>query len=385
VHGELPDGNAINACPNVQVWGMNIYRGDNPGPLYNDWAARSGKPMFIAESGGDSYPDRNAPATAITRIYATVKSNLTTSSSGICAGICFFSWVDEWWKSGNNGAQDTGGFPNGGVPYDGFANEEYWGVVDIYRNAKPGYNALKTAFAGSTPPPPPSGITIVYKDCNYSGNAVGLSVGDYNYGALNTRGVANEDISSLTVNSGYEVVLYENDNFTGASIVIKSNNSCLVAQGWNDRTTSLKVRAVAPSGTSILYKDCNYSGKAVGLPVGDYNYGALYARGVANEDISSLTVNSGYEVVLYENDNFSGASIVIKSNNSCLVAQGWNDRTTSLKVRGATTSAFSTTIQAENYSAMNGVQKDATNDGGAGQYVGWIDAGDWMAYNNINI
>src|SRR5690606_6059538 len=35
--------------------------------------------------------------------------------------------------------------------------------------------------------------------------------------------------------------------------------------------------------------------------------------------------------------------------------------------------------------AMSGVQTDVTNDGGAGQYVGWIEAGDWMAYANITI
>lgn len=42
------------------------------------------------------------------------------------------------------------------------------------------------------------------------------------------------------------------------------------------------------------------------------------------------------------------------------------------------------TIQAENYSAMNGVQLEATTDAGGGQNVGWIDASDWMAYNSIN-
>ncbi|MGV8834676.1 carbohydrate-binding protein [Cellvibrio sp.] len=46
--------------------------------------------------------------------------------------------------------------------------------------------------------------------------------------------------------------------------------------------------------------------------------------------------------------------------------------------------AFSRLIQAESYSVMSGVQLDATNDGGAGQYVGWIDAGDWMSYASIN-
>ncbi|MBX0292057.1 family 16 glycosylhydrolase [Hymenobacter sp. HSC-4F20] len=42
------------------------------------------------------------------------------------------------------------------------------------------------------------------------------------------------------------------------------------------------------------------------------------------------------------------------------------------------------TIQAESYSSMNGVQLETTTDAGGGQNVSYIDAGDWMAYNNIN-
>jgi endoglucanase Acf2 len=38
------------------------------------------------------------------------------------------------------------------------------------------------------------------------------------------------------------------------------------------------------------------------------------------------------------------------------------------------------TIQAESWSAMSGVQTEATSDTGAGQNVGWIDTGDWMDY-----
>ena len=44
----------------------------------------------------------------------------------------------------------------------------------------------------------------------------------------------------------------------------------------------------------------------------------------------------------------------------------------------------STLIQAEAYSAMSGVQLEGCADTGGGQDVGWIDANDWMAYNNIN-
>jgi chitinase len=41
-------------------------------------------------------------------------------------------------------------------------------------------------------------------------------------------------------------------------------------------------------------------------------------------------------------------------------------------------------IQAESFSTMLGVQTEATTDTDGGQDVGWIDQGDWMAYNNIN-
>jgi beta-glucanase (GH16 family) len=47
-----------------------------------------------------------------------------------------------------------------------------------------------------------------------------------------------------------------------------------------------------------------------------------------------------------------------------------------------TSTPSSTLIQAESFSAMNGVQVEACSEGG--QNVGWVDQGDWMAYNGIN-
>lgn len=48
-------------------------------------------------------------------------------------------------------------------------------------------------------------------------------------------------------------------------------------------------------------------------------------------------------------------------------------------------SNFTRTIQAESFSASQGVQVESTTDSGGGQSVGWIESGDWMAYNSINI
>lgn len=50
----------------------------------------------------------------------------------------------------------------------------------------------------------------------------------------------------------------------------------------------------------------------------------------------------------------------------------------------SSSAAFTRLIQAEAYTAMGGVQLDAANDTDGGQYVGWIDAGDWMSHANIN-
>jgi hypothetical protein len=49
-----------------------------------------------------------------------------------------------------------------------------------------------------------------------------------------------------------------------------------------------------------------------------------------------------------------------------------------------TTIAIPGTLQAESYSAMNGIQTETTSDAGGGQNVGWIDANDWMDYS-VNV
>ncbi|MET4107830.1 beta-1,3-glucanase family protein [Hymenobacter sp. UYP22] len=144
------------------------------------------------------------------------------------------------------------------------------------------------------------------------------------------------------------------------------------------------------TGVATVYKDCNYTGTAVALPAGDYTLSALQSRGILNDDISSLRVNSGYEVVLYENDNYSGASLTVGSaGNSCLVNNAlstgnWNDKATSVRVRTATSSTFSVTLQAEAANVNNGMTVETTTDAGGGQNMGYVDAGDYLVWNNIS-
>lgn len=153
-HGELPDSLALAMCPEIDVWGMNVYRWDNPEPIFEQWAAASKKPMYFSEAGGDSYMAiEKAGYTQGTNEKAQADATLnildaTFRNTEICSGVTLFAFIDEWWKAGNPDVQDPGGWaPNSsGVPYDGAPNEEYWGIVKIDRTKKLVFDVVRETY-----------------------------------------------------------------------------------------------------------------------------------------------------------------------------------------------------------------------------------------------
>ena len=153
-HGDLPEELALVIATKVDVWGMNVYRWDNPETIYKEWQEVSDKPMYLSEAGVDSFmkiakggyeqgENQQAQADANANILDDVFAN-----TDIGSGVALFSFLDGWWKAGNPDQQDTGGMaPNStGVPYDGAPNEEYWGIVDIDRNKKKTFDIVKQKY-----------------------------------------------------------------------------------------------------------------------------------------------------------------------------------------------------------------------------------------------
>ncbi|MBQ4820415.1 carbohydrate-binding protein [Aquimarina sp. MMG016] len=136
-----------------------------------------------------------------------------------------------------------------------------------------------------------------------------------------------------------------------------------------------------PTGVAIIYEHCSYGGYAIGLGEGNYTRTQLIGLGIKDDDISSVKVQSGYQTTLYFDDNFTGTSVTKTIDDSCLVDDGFNDQVTSIII-SKSNGGSSTFIEAENYTSMFGVQNENCSEGG--QNVGYIDTGDWMAYNNIN-
>jgi hypothetical protein len=157
IYGELPSAATLEAMPDIDVWGINSYRGLSFGDLFDSWAALSGKPMFIAEYGADAYNagipayDPESQALAVAALSREILEQASAlDSEGVALGGTLFEWADEWWKdeSGSLDAQDVGGIAPGGGPYpDQVFNEEWWGIVDVQRTPRPAYEALKAVFA----------------------------------------------------------------------------------------------------------------------------------------------------------------------------------------------------------------------------------------------
>ncbi|UOQ53753.1 glycosyl hydrolase family 18 protein [Hymenobacter cellulosivorans] len=163
------------------------------------------------------------------------------------------------------------------------------------------------------------------------------------------------------------------------------------ATGANSLLTAInqvvQQRNPVSTGVATVYRDCNYTGTATALPVGTYTLSQLQSRGILDNDVSSLKVNSGYEVVLYENDNFTGGTLTVGSaGNTCLVnnplgTSNWNDKTTSLRVRAASGTG-SRQLEAEAANTNSGMTAEPCSEGG--QNMGYVDAGDYLVWTSIN-
>ena len=110
---------------------------------------------------------------------------------------------------------------------------------------------------GQTPPPldgdpgdddpfPEGPAASLYQHCNYGGWAVALAEGEYTQADLVAMGAFDNDASSIEVADGYEVTVFDEDNFAGESVTLTAALACFVDKNFNDRMSSLRVRSLKP-------------------------------------------------------------------------------------------------------------------------------------------
>lgn len=81
----------------------------------------------------------------------------------------------------------------------------------------------------------------------------------------------------------------------------------------------------------ILYTDAGYKGQSVTLMPGTYPT-MTAANGFPEKALSSIQIPPGYRVVIYDQPNLRGKSLILTSSRSSFTLTSWNDRAASIAV-----------------------------------------------------
>ncbi len=348
-HGEVPDANALNSCPDVDVWGMNLYRWDNDVPAITLLASRSSKAIYVSECGGDSY--NKAENQVREDQQAQAVRNIINGIIGqydLCLGATVFEFCDEWWKAGSDGVQNVGGSaPNSSfVPYDGSADEEYWGIVRRDRSKKGAFDQLKAIYA------------------SVSQTITGVS------GLNGTYFLQNR-------NSGMNMDVVNGNEADGTNI-----------QQWTPTGDAKQQFTLTDLGDGIYKIICVKTGKS--LDVTDVS-----TENFANVQQWSYTGANNQQFIIKSTDNgfykfiikHSGKIIEVRESGKN-AGDNVNQYDDNGQINGqwklvpVTEVSVNNRIEAESFNNASEVQVESCSEGGSN--VGYIDTGNWMSYNSIN-
>lgn len=177
----------VRLTPNVDVWGINVYRGESFGNLFLQWENTSSKPFYLSEFGTDSFQtttwtnitcyqvddcqgeeDQEMQSDIDVGLWRQIEENLSAFfPNKKCLGGFVHEFNDELWKVGsfhaglgypqgfewryqNNtsyGEYTSGGFYLVNRHPDNVANEEYFGMVNADREPKEVFYRLGEAYA----------------------------------------------------------------------------------------------------------------------------------------------------------------------------------------------------------------------------------------------
>jgi len=133
--------------PNLNLWGVQAYRGCSFGTLFNEYQSKSdcARPLIVTEFGADAWDSLSGPsgaenqtlqANCLGQLLGEADQALAVrTAGGVSAGQVVFAWSDEWWKTTCAGSQWTlhdtcSTWTNPGYP-DPAMNEEWWGIAAL--------------------------------------------------------------------------------------------------------------------------------------------------------------------------------------------------------------------------------------------------------------
>ena len=191
------------------------------------------------------------------------------------------------------------------------------------------FDCVNSLVALQTIPADGEGITL-YTGGSYGGRPGQLlGTGSFTLAQLTAKGVANDSVSSVRVPAGWQVTLYTDDNFGGASYTFGQNATAMPG-GFDRSASSCKIQTTG----AIFYQSASYGGaRGQALAKGSYTLSQLQANGVQNDWASSVRIPPGWTIIAYQDDNFQGNSWTYTADTS-IFSSAATSQMSSCKVLG---------------------------------------------------
>jgi hypothetical protein len=165
-------------------------------------------------------------------------------------------------------------------------------------------------------------VVRLYFDNNHKGLFTDLPIpGNYTASQIS---LPRNSVSSLQIPPGFQAIMYTQDGFNGDHVVVSGSVSNL--DKFNDRMQSIEITknfVKDPEHLAVIYSHPGYAGKQQGLMKGS-NYS------IKASDIKSISIQNGYNVLIYTPDTMTLLDIIQSSSSSIISNPMWHHDTTRL-------------------------------------------------------
>lgn len=135
--------------------------------------------------------------------------------------------------------------------------------------------------------------TRIFYDANHEGLFMDLPmIGKYNASQIS---LPTRSVSSIIIPTGYQVILYANDEFAGNNFIVLTSSQKNLGN-FNDRMVSLEIQEIFEKKTqhvAIVHSHPDFNGKKTGMELGE-----SYEIPIAQ--IGSIMIEPEHEVFIYD-------------------------------------------------------------------------------------
>jgi hypothetical protein len=156
-----------------------------------------------------------------------------------------------------------------------------------------------------------SNFVRIFYDVNHKGLFNDLPIpGNYTASQISLPA---KSTSSILIPSGYQVIFYNCDHFSGNLIVLTASQKDL--GNFNDKMVSMEIMKIFEENqehVAIIHSHPNYNGKKIGMEIGE-------SLKIEISKINSIMIRPEHELFVYDNDTLKDiySSNITKTPNYC--------------------------------------------------------------------